>query len=252
MSKYIYTFNVEKVAKITEKRQEKYFDENNVEKERTITETVEKSIPVEIAIKLPNRKQVQEAEMVYSIEMSKCIKQGILTKTMLLNKYSDTGGLVNEKDSEELNSNYERYYGLQVELANLNLKAESERTEEDKQIITQKQSELIDIRRTIVERETSYLNLFNHTADTKAQNKAILWYVLTLSHYKDTSKNHTDYVPIFAGKTFEEKEETLFALEEKEDEIYSKAYNKLASIISFWFFTGKVDKEEFDKILAGQ
>lgn len=252
MSKYIYTFNIEKVAKITEKRLEKYTDENNVEKERTITETVEKTIPVEIAIKLPNRKQVQEAEMVYSIEMSKCIKQGILTKTMLLNKYSDTGGLVNEKDSTELNSNYEKYYGLQVELANLNLKPESERTEEDKQLITDKQSDLIDIRRTIVERETSYLNLFNHTADTKAQNKAILWYVLTLSHYKDSSKNHTDYMPIFAGKTFEEKEETLFSLEEKEDELYEKAYNKLASIISFWFFTGKVDKEEFDKILAGQ
>jgi len=252
MSKYIYTFNIEKVAKITEKRLEKYTDENNVEKERTITETVEKAIPVEITIKLPNRKQVQEAEMVYSIEMSKCIKQGILTKTMLLNKYSDTGGLVNEKDSTELNSNYEKYYGLQVELANLNLKPESERTEEDKQLITDKQSDLIDIRRTIVERETSYLNLFNHTADTKAQNKAILWYVLTLSYYKDSSKNHTDYVPIFAGKTFEEKEETLFSLEEKEDELYEKAYNKLASIISFWFFTGKVDKEEFDKILAGQ
>lgn len=252
MSKYIYTFNIEKVAKISEKRQEKYTDENGVEKERTITETVEKTIPVEIAIKLPNRKQVQEAEMVYSIEMSKCIKQGILTKTMLLNKYSDTGGLVNEKDSNELNSNYEKYYGLQVELANLNLKPESERTEEDKQLINEKQSDLIEIRRTIVERETSYLNLFNHTADTKAQNRSILWYVLTLSHYKDSSKNHTDYVPIFAGKTFEEKEEVLFNLEEKEDEIYTKAYNKLASIISFWFFTGKVDKEEFDKILAGQ
>ena len=51
---------------------------------------------------------------------------------------------------------------------------------------------------------------------------------------------------------FEEKEEVLFGLEEKEDELYSKTYNKLASIISFWFFTGKVDKEEFDKILAGQ
>lgn len=252
MSKYIYTFNIEKVAKISEKRQEKYTDENGVEKERTITETVEKTIPVEIAIKLPNRKQVQEAEMVYSIEMSKCIKQGILTKTMLLNKYSDTGGLVNEKDSNELNSNYEKYYGLQVELANLNLKPESERTEEDKQLINEKQSDLIEIRRTIVERETSYLNLFNHTADTKAQNRSILWYVLTLSHYKDSSKNHTDYMPIFAGKTFEEKEEVLFNLEEKEDEIYTKAYNKLASIISFWFFTGKVDKEEFDKILAGQ
>ena len=98
MSKSIYTFNIEKIAKITEKRQEKYTDESGVEKERSISETVEKSIPVEILIKQPNRKQIQEAEMVFSIEMSKCIKQGVLTKAMLLNKYSDTGGLVNQKD----------------------------------------------------------------------------------------------------------------------------------------------------------
>lgn len=252
MSKSIYTFNVEKVSKITEKRTEKYTDENGVEKERVISELVEKAVPVEILIKMPNRKQIQEAEMIYSIEMSKCIKQGILTKTMLLNKYSDTGGLVNEKDSQELNSNYEKYYNLQVEVANLNLKPESDRTDEDKQLINEKQSDLIEIRKLIVERETSYLNLFNHTADTKAQNKAILWYVLTLSHYKDSTKNHNDFVPIFNGKTFEEKEESLYALEDKDDEIYNKTYNKLASIISFWFFTGKIDKEEFDKILAGQ
>ena len=100
MSKSIYTFNIEKIAKITEKRQEKYTDESGIEKERSISETVEKSIPIEILIRQPNRKQIQEAEMVFSIEMSKCIKQGVLTKAMLLNKYSDTGGLVNQKDSE--------------------------------------------------------------------------------------------------------------------------------------------------------
>lgn len=252
MSKSIYTFNIEKIAKITEKRQEKYTDENGVEKERTISETVEKSVPVEILIKQPNRKQIQEAEMIFSIEMSRCIKQGVLTKAMLLNKYSDSGGLVNQKDSDELNGNYEKYYQLQIDLANLNLKPESERTAEDKGLINEKQNAIVEVRKLIVERETSYLNLFDHTADSKAQNKTILWYVLSLSHYKDSTKNHTDFVPIFNGKTFEEKEEALYALEEKEDEIYQKTYSKLASLISFWFFTGKIDKDEFDRILNGQ
>jgi hypothetical protein len=56
MSKSIYTFNIEKIAKITEKRQEKYTDESGIEKERSISETVEKSIPIEILIRQPNRK----------------------------------------------------------------------------------------------------------------------------------------------------------------------------------------------------
>jgi hypothetical protein len=57
MSKSIYTFTIDKVAKVSEKRTEKYTDDSGEEKERTITEEVEKAIPIEILIKKPNRKQ---------------------------------------------------------------------------------------------------------------------------------------------------------------------------------------------------
>ena len=76
MSKSIYTFNIEKKAQVEEKRIETYI-EDGTEKQRTITEKVEKVIPVEILLKEPNRKQVQEAELVFSVEMSKAIKLGI-------------------------------------------------------------------------------------------------------------------------------------------------------------------------------
>ena len=99
MSKSIYTFNIEKKAQVEEKRIETYI-EDGIEKQRTITEKVEKVIPVEILLKEPNRKQVQEAELVFSVEMSKAIKLGILTKNMLLNKYKDTGGLDGEKETK--------------------------------------------------------------------------------------------------------------------------------------------------------
>jgi hypothetical protein len=44
MSKSIYTFTIDKVAKVSEKRTEKYTDDSGEEKERTITEEVEKAI----------------------------------------------------------------------------------------------------------------------------------------------------------------------------------------------------------------
>lgn len=252
MSKSIYTFTVNKVAKVSEKRIEKYVDESGIEKERTITEEVEKQVPVEILIKKPNRKQIQEAEMAFSIEMSRCIKTGILTKAMLLNKYSDNGGLFSEKESKELNSLYSQLEKAQLEIVNLNIVPEDQRTEDQKNQLSQKQNSIIELRKEIVERETSYLTLFNHTADTKAQNKCVLWYVLNMSFYKDPSQNHADFVPIFKGSSFEEKEESLYELEEKEDEIYTLTYGKLASVISFWYFTGKIDKEEFDKVVKEQ
>lgn len=252
MSKSIYTFTVNKKAKISEKRVEKYTDESGVEKERTITEEVEKDIPVEILIKQPNRKQIQEAEMVFSIEMSRCIKSGVLTKAMLLNKYSDNGGLFSKQESDELTNLYTELNKLQLDVVNLNLVPEQERAENHIETVISKQNKIIEVRKEIVERETSYLTLFNHTADTKAQNKCVLWYVLHLSHYKDPSQKHNDFVPIFEGKTFEQKEEKLFELEENDDELYKLVYGKLASVISFWYFTGKADASEFDKVIKEQ
>ena len=251
MSKNIYTFNVKKVTQVEEKRIEKYMD-GEVEKERTITETVDKEVPIEIQLREPNRKQVQEAELIYSVEMSKAIKQGILTKAMLLNKYKDTGGLASETDAKVLVELYKELEKLQASVISIRIVAEAERTEDQKTDLSNQEMKILAIQKEIVSRETSYLNLFNHTADTRAQNRSILWYVLNLSYYKDPTKNHKDFVPVFEGKTFEDKEESLTKLEDSEDSIYKDVYLKLASIFSYWFFSGTANKEEFDKIVKGE
>lgn len=129
------------------------------------------------------------------------------------------------------------------------MSAVTDKSEEENQELEMLKTELVNIRKFIVESETSYLALFNHTADTKAQNKVILWYILNLSFYKDSSKKHEDFVPFFEGDTFEEKEQTLFDLEENEDELYNEVYSKLTSIVSLWYFSGKIDKESFDRLL---
>ena len=53
-------------------------------------------------LKEPNRRQIEEADMEYSIEMSQCVKRGILTKAMLAKKYSDSGGLLAEEDAKTI------------------------------------------------------------------------------------------------------------------------------------------------------
>ena len=251
MSKSIYTFNIEKKAEVEEKRIETYL-EDGIEKQRTITEKVEKVIPIEILLKEPNRKQVQEAELVFSVEMSKSIKLGILTKNMLLNKYKDTGGLDGEKETKALSQAYGDYQQVQVDIVNLRIIPDSEKTEDQVKELQEKENKMLTLRKEIVQRESSYLTLFSHTADARAQNKSILWYVLNLSYYKDTSSGHKDFVPIFKGNTFEEKEEALSKMEDEQDFIYQNTYLKLASLFSYWFFSGVVDKEEFDKIIREQ
>lgn len=249
MSKDIYTFIVQKVSTVEEKREEQYVDENGVARTRQITENVTKEIPVEFLLKQPNRRQIQDAECVYSIEMSKAIRQGILTKAMLLNKYKDVGGLVSEKDSKDLAERYKELENLTAETVTLKAVLQENRTEEQNVQLEKLESQISSLRREIILRETSYLDLFNHTADTRAQNRSILWYILHLTYYKDPSKNHKDYVPFFEGKTFEEKEENLIKLEDLNDPLYLDVYSKIVNVFNFWFFSENATKEDYDKIV---
>lgn len=250
MAKILYSFNINKEAEIEEEKSETIKNETGESVTRTYKEKVKKNIPVEIQITQPTRKQMQEADMEFSIEMSRCIRSGILTKAMLLNKYSDTGGLISDSDAKAMVDITQEINELQTKLTILSLKPESERDEEDKNKINSLTAEIMKKRKGLIERETSYLTLFNHTADIKAQNRAILWYVLNLTYFKDNSVKNPDFTPLFPGKTFETKEAAMFDYEENKNEIYEKCYNKLASIISYWFFTSNVDKEEFDRIIG--
>jgi hypothetical protein len=250
MSKSLYSFNIFKTAEVEEDKTETVTNEQGEQVVRTYKEKINKQIPIEIHILQPNRKQMQEADMEFSIEMSRCIRNGILTKAMLLNKYSDTGGLISDNDAKIMVSAAGEIGDLQSRLTILNLKPESERDEDYKLKIEKVTSEILQRRKTLIEKETSYMTLFNHTADIKAQNRAILWYVLSLTQFKDNSKKNPEYEWLFPGKTFEIKESVMFDYEENKNEIYEKCYSKLASVISYWFFTSNTEKEEFDRIIG--
>ena len=250
MSKSLYSFNILKNAEVEEDKTETVTNEQGESVTRTYKEKVKKQIPVEINILQPNRKQMQEADMEFSIEMSRCIRNGILTKAMLLNKYSDTGGLISDADAKIMVSAAGEIGDLQSRLTILNLKPESERDEDYKKKIESVTSEILQKRKTLIEKETSYMTLFNHTADIKAQNRAILWYVLNLTQFKDNSKKNAEFESLFPGKTFEAKEAAMFDYEENKNEIYEKCYTKLASLVSYWFFTSNTEKEEFDRIIG--
>ena len=59
-----------------------------------VTKKVKEKVPVQFRIKRPSRRELEDGELEYSVEMSNCIKRGILTKAMLYKKYSDDIGSV--------------------------------------------------------------------------------------------------------------------------------------------------------------
>ena len=102
-----------------------------------------------------------------------------------------------------------------------------------------------ELRRQIVDMETDYASLFNHTADTKAQNRVILWYVLNLTY---VAHGEEDPELFFVGKTFEEKEQKYYELDESNDELYGLIQGKLATFVSYWYFTAGVTREDLEQL----
>lgn len=242
--KTIHEFTVNKEEEVEEETTSEVKNKETGEIEKvTKTKTVKKEIPYTIRIASPSRRQVEDADMEFSIEMSKCIKKGILTKAMLAKKYSDSGGLLSEEDSAELVRLYRELAELQNSLGRSMSK--KKKTEKEKQKETELTDSFAEVRKRIVDLETSYQNVFNHTADTKAQNKTILWYVLNLSYISSPDEEER---PLFAGETSEQKEESYYKLDEEGDEIYELAKEKLMTFISFWYFSQNASEEEFKNL----
>ena len=188
----------------------------------------------------PTRRQMEEADMEYSIEMSRCVKEGILTKAMLLNKYSDTGGIMSEAEAKDLSEMYGRLSELQTEFTTWKIAKDSKMNKKQKSVV----EEMAALRRSIAQTETNFSALLNHTADNKAQTRVIGWYLLSLSYIEVNG----ELEPFFKGNTYEEKKDYLYELEEQEDDVLALVYEKLTAFVSFWYFSINAEQIDFEQL----
>tara|TARA_R110000803_G_scaffold22018_3_gene54953 strand:- start:3249 stop:4034 length:786 start_codon:yes stop_codon:yes gene_type:complete len=241
-NKQLYQFTLDKeVEKIVESTRK-----NKKTGEETITKKkVKEKIPVEVQVKRPNRRELEEAELEYSIEMSKCIKRGILTKAMLGKKYSDTGGLFSEDDSE----NYAKMYKDALDLQNeyIRLETVKKRTKAQESRFDKLKGEVAVNRKEIIDFESNFQSLFDHTADVKAQNRVLLWYCLHLTFVYDEERDR--FVKYFEGEDFDEKITSYYDLEEADDPFYWDLIKKVTTVVAFWYFNQASTQEEFHELI---
>ena len=238
--KEIYSFNVYETKEVSVETESTDENGNAI----TITKKVNEQIPIKVILKKPSRRQIEEADLEYSVEMSRCVKKGILTKAMLVKKYSDTGGLMSETEAKTLYEYYQKLGELHREYSENQVLAKDE--VRDKALTL----EMAEIRDKIVKIEMAYQNLFEHTADMKAQNRLLIWYILNLTLIQGES----DKTPklYFKGDSFEDRLDDYYEKEESDDEQYFLIVKKISTIAAYWFYNQASSKEEFDKLFAEQ
>ena len=92
-------------------------------------------------------------------------------------------------------------------------------------------------------------SLFDHTADVKARNRCIMWYILHLTYFVEGEQDTPVYEQYFEGDSFEEKYLNYQDKEELADEIYEKVIDQISSVVTIWYISGNQEQENIKNML---
>lgn len=238
--KRIYAFTLNKEIEVEKK--EKSLDTDN--KEITILKKVKENQVNNYFIAKPTRLQLETAEIFFASVVSKCISQGILSVSLLQKRVLNDGGIL----SEEQKKAYEGLYSQLFEKQSIHkeLLAKTEKTEEDNEKIKSVFNEVVNTLTDIQDIEGKMgNNLFQNTAENIARNRCSVFWMLNLAYKDENGKE----IPLFPGKTYEEKIAVYDNFEENGTEYDIEVLKKFFLVTSLWYLGKAETKEEFDVMI---
>jgi hypothetical protein len=212
----------------------------------TTEKEVVKEIKQKVLLRKPTRSLFDDAELFYGVKLAEGIKAGLLTRALLAKRFSNDGGVLSEDDKDRYAELYLKLYEVQLDAERLSSTPEKKRSKSDQEKLDNLLEDSSDLRRQLTDFEMAQSSLFEQTAENRARNKTILWWVLHLSHLEDDDGNVT---AVFEGKDFEDRLDSYDVIESSEDEFDETLLQKLIYYVSFWYVGRVTSQEEFEKLL---
>ena len=232
----IYEFTVKK----SEKKQVETKRKNKDGEEETVTTNKTVKVPVTYVLQKPTRRLAEDAEVFYSVQLSKAIKMGIVTKAMLVKKYQDSGGALSEEETRELLKGIRDLNDLENKYKLLHATGENE---EEKEKVGK---DIQTLRRDLIALESSLQTVYQHTADAKAERETLVWYIINLTKVLDENKKPKEY---FDGIDYDEQLEDFYNKFEDESTDDFAIVNKLSKAVGYWFYAQSSTQKDIDKFL---
>jgi len=194
--------------------------------------------------------------MYYAARVSENIKAGILPTAILIRKFDADGGFLSDGELKYQNSLKTQTFNLNKRIIEVSsdiekLKAELEKEksdtkqkekEEHDQLLNALLDEFYETQEELLKIQQTVDSFFEQSAEIKARNKTIIWWILNLSY--DLNNDKEEF--FFKGKTIEEKLKSLDELEESEEEFMGYLIKKFSYLISYWYSSKISKKEQFE------
>lgn len=195
--------------------------------------------PLKFAIMQPNRRMREDGELFFASETSRFAKAGVLPRAAWNTILSNGGGTVSDSDREQYGKLLSKYRESSFDLQSMLIKSEGVRSPEENKKIDELLLEVDEIKKQIQAFESDQINIFENTAESKARNRTILWWILNLS----MQKIGDEYLALFQGSSLEEKLDSYDKVEESADPSYLDAVRRFTYLITLWYL-GSIDKTE--------
>ena len=250
----LYSFDIEiEEEEVKEVIKEVKRKNKKTKKMETVEKTVEKTIvtktPVRVFLRKPTRTQVEDGDMFYSIWLNKFIKMGLLTRAMLAKKQVDVGGTLNEDDKMNYAKLYLQLFEKQQNVIRYSAKDADTMSLDEKERLDKAIADLAVIRKQLSDFEAAQASIFDHTADVKARNKTITWFLLHLSYYIKGEDDDANIVPLFPGTDYDEKYLSYQEADEDQEDVFVKTIDRLSTIATIWYMSGVQEQDEFDAVI---
>lgn len=232
--KRLYEFTLKKKEKVDKEVPDVNKDGENI----TAKKTVEEEVEHKFFLRRPTRRMLDEGELYYGVELGKAIRAGMITRPLLHKRYTNDGGIMNDlqqKAFDEITKELREIYKQQEEINVIDEKKRTTAQKKKHEDLDAKAKPYLETMRRYNMAEES---IFEDTAESRARNKAILWWVLFMS-YKD------DETPFFKAGEFDDRVEQYDEIDDGQDSFLTSVVAELTYNISLWYFARPNSAEQF-------
>jgi len=136
-----------------------------------------------------------------------------------------------------------------------------------KNLTKEQQDQLLDAKKSFVSSksaihtyEVGIREQFSQTADAKAEQKLIEWFIVQFSFYEESIDDKTELFPVFQGENYRDRRAFLISLSDEDIEtddpsflkcrnIYNESFETLIRVISVWYNRMGRDQKTIDQAL---
>jgi hypothetical protein len=222
------------------------------------TKKVKKTLKNRIILRKPSASDVENAEFFYGQKFNEYINAGFLTRAMLSKKMGDIGGMSSKTTEEQVQSlimeNVDASRIIQFYGGSKTLSEEQTKKLEDAKL------KYAETKRAIHDFETSLREQFNQTADSKAEQKLVEWFVFNFSFFEEEVDKKKEVFPIFEGEDYNDKRNFYLELIEEDSDIedvnfiknkkiFEESFQTLIRVVSIWYNKMAIDQKSIDETL---